>query len=547
MLRLVSDQGVPVLLADFGDAASVADALLPAGDIVLQVAARNALGGTSLAPATALVTASEKRFVNITDQQAFFASFAATTAAATLAPVAAMARAATAADLLNAPDSPIASDPVAAAAVRTVLLQAIQAAAAAAAAATPEVLASAAVAVTSLVGNATQVNAAGAEAALSMLSAFSGARKKVSNETSTAVAIGLSSIAEAAQMPASGMNRSAVLLEVTHIVSSLADSLFAQLSDPGAPPLTVWAPSIQLSVAVDLVGPQSRLFSQPGLSAPGSGSAFAPMPAGLLDGAGDVSGGVRTQFCTFTFDPFAPDADSTGVTQLTFFSTNTNSNSELPVADLVVPIRFTLPPVPALQAAPAGGGPGLKSQCAWWDASAAAYSTAGCVALPDPAPPGAPPSWVTGFAAGSDSDMARAWNVTGALADGCEVRVLDCGTQADAAAIVYPDPTNPLTVPSVACPLRIASDGAATATSAGPRPVLRVYVGARCALWRQGNAANCSWDNTKQAFTGAGCVPSGGHVQCACRHVRSFMLSQPCCHQLLCIDALALPTRWRRS
>ena len=36
------------------------------------------------------------------------------------------------------------------------------------------------------------------------------------------------------------------------------------------------------------------------------------------------------------------------------------------------------------------------------------------------------------------------------------------------------------------------------------------------------NAYSCFWNNSKHAFEGAGCVASGGPVQCACRHLTEF-------------------------
>jgi hypothetical protein len=59
------------------------------------------------------------------------------------------------------------------------------------------------------------------------------------------------------------------------------------------------------------------------------------------------------------------------------------------------------------------------------------------------------------------------------------------------------------------------------ASSALP-PVLRVYYGAACALWRPDNAASCHWDNALQTFRGAGCVFSAAPTSCACRHLTDF-------------------------
>ena len=110
--------------------------------------------------------------------------------------------------------------------------------------------------------------------------------------------------------------------------------------------------------------------------------------------------------------------------------------------------------------------------------------------------------------------LAEAWVIAGPMWDGglCKMKMLDCNT--DDPGVVYPDPRNPLATPAVACPLRLNSTNAtvnsanattANATAANAmapaarQPVLRVYYGAQCSLWRPGNAVNCSWDNIKQA------------------------------------------------
>jgi hypothetical protein len=46
-----------------------------------------------------------------------------------------------------------------------------------------------------------------------------------------------------------------------------------------------------------------------------------------------------------------------------------------------------------------------------------------------------------------------------------------------------------------------------------------VFTGSTCQLIVPNNAASCYWQNTKQAFAGPGCMPSGQPKQCACRHL----------------------------
>jgi hypothetical protein len=180
-----------------------------------------------------------------------------------------------------------------------------------------------------------------------------------------------------------------------------------------------------------------------------------------------------------------------------------------------------------------------------------------CVGVPNPSPPGHRVFFQPGFTnVTSDAMLAGAWVITGPMWDGglCSMTMLDCNL--DNPGVVYPDPRNPLSTPAVACPPRLNStnatglvDGtnatAANATAPAARqPVLRVYYGAQCSLWRPGNAVNCSWDNIKQArrcivacahtaavltpylthdaisakaFVGGGCVSSTGPTQCMCR------------------------------
>jgi hypothetical protein len=78
----------------------------------------------------------------------------------------------------------------------------------------------------------------------------------------------------------------------------------------------------------------------------------------------------------------------------------------------------------------------------------------------------------------------------------CRSLLIDCNDAEPPK--VYPDPRDPLRVPAVACPPRANW----TNTSGVPQPlepVLRVFYGTQCTMWRQNNAVNCTWDNIKQA------------------------------------------------
>jgi hypothetical protein len=377
-----------------------------------------------------------------------------------------------------------------------------------ASAATPEALQAAAATVSLLVANAASITPAGASAALDALLSLSSAGAErgvaVNNATAFAVAASLSSIVGAAVAPGSTLD-AGVLQQVLGVVDNLAASQLVGLA-PGAPPVEISSPAIQMRVQIDVPGPESRLFSQ-SITAPGSASAFAPLPSTLFDGlAGD--GAVRTQFLSLTFDPWVgaggaddADASSTGITRLAF---SRESGEEIVVAGLATPLTFTLPPLPSLSAG------GAKAVCQFWDVAAAAYATHGCASLPEPRPASHTLAWTLGFQARSDADMAAAWSISGPLLDdNCVAHVLDCSAPNATDAVLFPNPAEPLAFPGVAC-------------SAGDTAPLRVFTGSRCALIQPDNAYRCAWDNGKQAFTGAGCVASGAPVSCACRHLTDF-------------------------
>jgi hypothetical protein len=90
------------------------------------------------------------------------------------------------------------------------------------------------------------------------------------------VAASLSSLVAAVQLPNSVVN-AAVLGQIVGIVDTLAGSLLTGVT-ANAPPIDITSPAIQMRVQVDAPGAGSRLFSAP-LTANGSASAFAPMPA----------------------------------------------------------------------------------------------------------------------------------------------------------------------------------------------------------------------------------------------------------------------------
>ena len=154
-----------------------------------------------------------------------------------------------------------------------------------------------------------------------------------------------------------------------------------------------------------------------------------------------------------------------------------------------------------------------------------------CAGVPNPYPRYHTVAFNPGYETPDDASLASAWNITGPMVDGgaCNFKILDCNL--DNPGVVFPDPRNPLDPSSrpVACPAKPnatnATDGSnATLTNVTlPRqPVLRVYYGTACLLWRADNGYGCHWNNILQAFEGSACVRSTAPTQCMCRHLTDF-------------------------
>ena len=343
--------------------------------------------------------------------------------------------------------------------------------------------------------------------ALSILQAVASGPIDVSGTAAQSITGALSAVASSASV-----SNPAALKAVSNVISNLAASqataLLASLdltpgAEPPEPSMTT-SDSIQTLVMVDPPG-SSRLSTKT-LTATGSPSVFEPLPAGLLAGATTP---VVTKFFSLAFDPNAGSSNgsamnTTGLTRLAF---SAPGGAEIPVANAVVPIRFSLPPVNA-----SGDD---QAVCSYWDTKALAYATAGCVGVPSPYPANHRVYFVDGFTAATDTALALAWNISGPMVDdgSCSVALIDCNDAQPRK--IFPDPRQPLAVPAIACPPR------ANGTNA-TQPVLRVYYGSACQLWQSGNAVNCSWDAIKQAFVGGGCVAAAGPTLCMCRHLTDF-------------------------
>ena len=362
-------------------------------------------------------------------------------------------------------------------------------------------------------GNST-LSAGAQSAALGVLSAVASAPINVSGAAGVAVVSALSSIAASATAnnPAALAQVSSVLAALT---SSAASSLLSSIgSSVTAPQSIVFnTPLIQASTTITPPG----VVSTSPISAPGSPSSFDALPPGLLSSAAgyNSSAAVITQFYTLAFDPYAANASAAGglfaIGSVTRLALRTAAGP-LVVANATTPITFTLPAVNTT------GVANQHAVCAFYDTVAQAYSTAGCIGLPNPSPPGHTLSFTPGFQTPTDASLAGAWAITGPLVDtNCQTQVIDCSLDAPCTGPVWGK--NCSVQPNQRQPLGTAN--AAISCPAAGTPVLRVMYGVLCSVW-QNNTLGCWWNNTNQSFVGPGCVSTPGPQQCMCRHLTDF-------------------------
>ena len=266
-----------------------------------------------------------------------------------------------------------------------------------------------------------------------------------------------------------------------------------------------------IQTAVIVVPAYSRAFATTPITAPGSLSWFAPMPKSAA--VVNASTPLVATFMSLAFDPHAWEnkgapVDTPGATRLEF---STPSGVAVELANSSELFTFTMPAVNVSGA--------HTAQCAFWQPRELMYATAGCITLPNPSPPYHVPYWLPGYVALDDAALAAAWDVDGpGDANDCESVVLDCGSDAPCTGAVRGrnctvqlDVRSPLLYPGIACNVSLT-----------PPPVLRIFTGSNCPLWRPGNVHRCNWDATVQAFVGDGCVAAAA-TRCACRHLTDFV------------------------
>jgi hypothetical protein len=419
--------------------------------------------------------------------------------------------------------------------LRELLISAASAASAAAAFASASQLQAVAGTLKALTAVPTELSPGARALAVATLAPVASAGVAVNLPTAAAVLLSLSNVSiasvDAIATDASG-NASLglpVLQGVLAAVGSLASSLQAQLSVAGEAPVSLRAPNISTTVALDLVSPASRLFTS-STSAPGAGdAAFGALPPNTLASYASLSA-VNTSFFYMTFDPHSGAVgNGSGTARLLL----TSEGVPLEVANLSAPIAITLP---ALSAAALAKGAGV---CAFWIATREAYSADACASLPNPMPLGMNATLNASAAAARAAgpvELAAAVVLGPAshpLLAGCQVVVLDCATRG-ADAVFWFNANSPLDAPvdpvnntdrSVRC--QDARAGGAInglgGLAAQAPPVLVVYYdapGRSCPLWRPSNAAGCYWNATVQTFLGPRCAPRPGPERCLCRHVR---------------------------
>jgi len=290
-----------------------------------------------------------------------------------------------------------------------------------------------------------------------------------------------------------------VLERVVHVLEALTAGQLSGMSVPGEFPATLVTANIKSYAALDVPTSDARLFTV-ATTADGAGGSVHPLPSNALDAAkassvdGFASTGVAVTFFELAFDPWDCGAsNSTAVTRLALSSGGT----EVAVNRLQDLVRFSLPVPPSVDYAE-------EVRCAWWNRALGEYSTEGCVALPNPAPP----NTVLAFTGVPGAPLARAWSAAGPMFDNCSLVFLDCATARSGDAPVWPDPAPEPVVPGVSC-------------LPGRTDTLRVYTGADCGAWQPGDGSGCYWNATEQAFAGNGCALQQ-RLQAAATHLTDF-------------------------
>jgi len=202
---------------------------------------------------------------------------------------------------------------------------------------------------------------------------------------------------------------------------------------------------------------------------------------------GGAAGFCLTLACAFR------DAGSSGTAQLGFSG---SGGAAVAVANLSALVYAELP-------TPAASLAGVVAAPVFWNVTEGAYSSAGLVAIPNPAPAAAVLDWVAGFAATTDDALPLAWDLS---LDGCEGASLDCGNAANRSSAIALCPSAPRA-------------GAAVKCGAQRSGIIRAWVGCGCPLWNA--SSGCSWNVSTQSFAGGACVLANV-TRIGTRHLTAF-------------------------
>ena len=322
----------------------------------------------------------------------------------------------------------------------------------------------------------------GAVAAASLCLSAANATQGQSEVVASNVVLSISSLsAISASVPASAKATQSVpfVTLLAPALGAVSSSLLGVLTLSGSSSIKVSSPNVVVSVAT--------------VTVPAGNTSLTIENAVVPVSALPSSGTLFSVHYTTTFDLPAGLADTSGVTRLAF----SDASGPLSVQNLAEPITFELPYVPLASDSAA------KAQ--FWDESLLppAYSSAGCVTMPNAAPPGISISWNP-----NATDLNLAWQLTGDDVERCGTLLLDCNDPDDKVQFVSLRPELAIGDPAVSC-------------APGQTDILRILYGHNCTLWRV-NETGCYWNATQQRFRGDACTISSV-TRMAAVHLTDFM------------------------
>ncbi|KAK3237745.1 hypothetical protein CYMTET_52199, partial [Cymbomonas tetramitiformis] len=201
----------------------------------------------------------------------------------------------------------------------------------------------------------------------------------------------------------------------------------------------------------------------------------------------------------------SPQGPGGGVTGITIQDSVTGTVLEIDSLEEALRVTLPAPPGVSLLDSSAAAPPPLG--CSWWDDALQTYSTAGCAALPNPAPSGAQLYWHETVVSMLGDELARGWSIgNSSQMAGCTVEYGPAFPKyagADAGRRKYLDS------------LRRDEH----AGGGGGKE------GRGCDVARVNNSVRCWWVWELGAFKGPGCEHAAT-VECLCTHLTDFKVQQ---------------------